>query len=125
MRKLSTIFIILCSLSVLMISCSKNGTASPTPPTPPVVPTDTTTLKQMASYPVGVAISYDLMKGNSSYSSLVRKEFDRVTFEYQMKHGANVRNDGRSEEHTSELQSQSNLVCRLLLEKKKKKKKRK
>src|SRR5688572_2206578 len=31
----------------------------------------------------------------------------------------------RSEEHTSELQSQSNLVCRLLLEKKKKKKKKK
>src|SRR2546427_9608419 len=29
----------------------------------------------------------------------------------------------RSEEHTSELQSQSNLVCRLLLEKKKKAKK--
>src|SRR5688572_32713516 len=29
--------------------------------------------------------------------------------------------NGRSEEHTSELQSQSNLVCRLLLEKKKKK----
>src|SRR5688572_31174855 len=31
----------------------------------------------------------------------------------------------RSEEHTSELQSQSNLVCRLLLEKKKKKKQQK
>src|SRR5438270_8249162 len=30
----------------------------------------------------------------------------------------------RSEEHTSELQSQSNLVCRLLLEKKKKKEKK-
>src|SRR2546427_8682187 len=30
-------------------------------------------------------------------------------------HGAHI----RSEEHTSELQSQSNLVCRLLLEKKK------
>src|SRR2546430_15821541 len=30
-----------------------------------------------------------------------------------------VRNTQRSEEHTSELQSQSNLVCRLLLEKKK------
>src|SRR5438093_4801059 len=29
---------------------------------------------------------------------------------------------GRSEEHTSELQSLTNLVCRLLLEKKKKKK---
>src|SRR5688572_33147635 len=32
--------------------------------------------------------------------------------------------ESRSEEHTSELQSQSNLVCRLLLEKKKKKKKK-
>src|SRR2546427_9532031 len=31
----------------------------------------------------------------------------------------------RSEEHTSELQSQSNLVCRLLLEKKKKTRKQK
>src|SRR2546430_12474515 len=30
-----------------------------------------------------------------------------------------ARDDHRSEEHTSELQSQSNLVCRLLLEKKK------
>src|SRR5256886_13497411 len=38
-------------------------------------------------------------------------------------HGGTVALDsavGRSEEHTSELQSQSNLVCRLLLEKKKK-----
>src|SRR2546430_17529930 len=34
-----------------------------------------------------------------------------------------VRWNVRSEEHTSELQSQSNLVCRLLLEKKKKKQK--
>src|SRR5206468_12813498 len=35
--------------------------------------------------------------------------------------GAQI-NAGRSEEHTSELQSRSDLVCRLLLEKKKKKK---
>src|SRR5688572_31556135 len=38
-------------------------------------------------------------------------------------HGTIRRPRSRSEEHTSELQSQSNLVCRLLLEKKKKKKK--
>src|SRR5688572_31324861 len=35
-------------------------------------------------------------------------------------HKACVRASARSEEHTSELQSQSNLVCRLLLEKKNK-----
>src|SRR2546430_15968603 len=34
-------------------------------------------------------------------------------------HGLDVGPGLRSEEHTSELQSQSNLVCRLLLEKKK------
>src|SRR5256885_12180426 len=41
-------------------------------------------------------------------------------------HRSNIPNnachDGRSEEHTSELQSPCNLVCRLLLEKKKKRK---
>src|SRR2546430_10446033 len=35
--------------------------------------------------------------------------------------GSRMIDHQRSEEHTSELQSQSNLVCRLLLEKKKKK----
>src|SRR5437588_8805765 len=38
--------------------------------------------------------------------------------------GDELRVDFRSEEHTSELQSHSDLVCRLLLEKKKKKKTR-
>src|SRR2546427_4212568 len=38
---------------------------------------------------------------------------------WQQQHGGQM----RSEEHTSELQSQSNLVCRLLLEKKKRKNK--
>src|SRR5688572_32422309 len=42
----------------------------------------------------------------------------RFTAEYVIEQSINRQ---RSEEHTSELQSQSNLVCRLLLEKKKKK----
>src|SRR5260221_8194871 len=36
-----------------------------------------------------------------------------------------IQHERRSEEHTSELQSHSDLVCRLLLEKKKKKKQKK
>src|SRR2546426_7329559 len=39
--------------------------------------------------------------------------------------GENGRRRTRSEEHTSELQSPCNLVCRLLLEKKKKRRKQK
>src|SRR5438105_3500689 len=42
-----------------------------------------------------------------------------------VKHADNWRFERRSEEHTSELQSRVDLVCRLLLEKKKKKKKKK
>src|SRR5438132_7510096 len=51
----------------------------------------------------------------------VRKDYDRV-FEYfpVLKERRRL----RSEEHTSELQSHSDLVCRLLLEKKKKKRQR-
>src|SRR5688572_32723741 len=41
-------------------------------------------------------------------------------FGVHMEHQDRTVDDPRSEEHTSELQSQSNLVCRLLLEKKKK-----
>src|SRR2546430_9152248 len=48
-------------------------------------------------------------------------DMDNETFEIAAGHSAPVllsQGEYRSEEHTSELQSQSNLVCRLLLEKK-------
>src|SRR5688572_31035866 len=57
------------------------------------------------------------LQGTREHQDIRRREIQAL--------GAGRRNDVssiRSEEHTSELQSQSNLVCRLLLEKKKKKK---
>src|SRR5688572_31823537 len=45
----------------------------------------------------------------------------RKSIRMTIEHGHANNFGNRSEEHTSELQSQSNLVCRLLLEKKKKK----
>src|SRR4051812_49918005 len=47
--------------------------------------------------------------------------WDALTFERLAPDSDDYRSAGRSEEHTSELQSHVNLVCRLLLEKKKKK----
>src|SRR2546430_11352323 len=58
------------------------------------------------------------------YTTLFRsKEMISGTFIVQELIGLvkTMNESNRSEEHTSELQSQSNLVCRLLLEKKKKK----
>src|SRR2546430_12510899 len=49
-----------------------------------------------------------------------RRVADRETRDRGDPAPGGVRTHARSEEHTSELQSQSNLVCRLLLEKKKK-----
>src|SRR2546430_11406144 len=47
------------------------------------------------------------------------KRGDTFTEEQLYEHLTSYLLNDRSEEHTSELQSQSNLVCRLLLEKKK------
>src|SRR5438270_2083120 len=64
------------------------------------------------------------------YTTLFRSELTRdgqarlstrVAGRRRFETGGEVSRLLRSEEHTSELQSQSNLVCRLLLEKKKKK----
>src|SRR2546430_5459660 len=56
------------------------------------------------------------------YTTLFRSELVGAAVRLMEQHGIMalpVLDGGRSEEHTSELQSQSNLVCRLLLEKKK------
>src|SRR5437016_7891183 len=53
--------------------------------------------------------------------SPVRKCIDGYeTIEFHATRASLSQTDSRSEEHTSELQSLTNLVCRLLLEKKKK-----
>src|SRR5215204_414485 len=83
--------LIVAVLFFLLPSCSKKNDP-PSPVNPPVV--NESTLKETSSVPVGVGISYDLLKSNPSYSSLVKTHFDRITAEYQMKHGANVKNDG-------------------------------
>src|SRR2546430_8018623 len=56
------------------------------------------------------------------YTTLFRSSQHRRSGHRSPDSDHRLRPDFRSEEHTSELQSQSNLVCRLLLEKKKKNK---
>src|SRR2546426_5988178 len=56
----------------------------------------------------------------TSFRSATRQ---RAAMQYPSETPPPLPSENRSEEHTSELQSPCNLVCRLLLEKKKKKKK--
>src|SRR6478672_13041927 len=55
------------------------------------------------------------------YTTLFRSRRRRHGRRAESRHDSPARPHRRSEEHTSELQSRSDLVCRLLLEKKKKK----
>src|SRR5688572_32350962 len=77
--------------------------------------------------PRSTLFPYTTLFRSSSTSTLPR--FENNPAEYRPRttvtcFGEEMDAGRRSEEHTSELQSQSNLVCRLLLEKKKKKKKK-
>src|SRR5207249_7509670 len=64
----------------------------------------------------------------TSASSRLRSRFRRIGYapvelnNFSAERPHRFQSSGRSEEHTSELQSRFDLVCRLLLEKKKKKK---
>src|SRR2546430_6268825 len=58
-------------------------------------------------------------EARASYKSLVEEYPEYPNIHYAFGRLLLELNTTRSEEHTSELQSQSNLVCRLLLEKKK------
>src|SRR2546429_5421437 len=66
----------------------------------------------METMMIGVQFSRRIVRHGYSRAGL-KKDF--------LEHARDKEHQGRSEEHTSELQSRLHLVCRLLLEKKKKK----
>lgn len=82
--------------SIVLGACSKSDTPDEvTPPPPPVTPVDTaTTLNGAASFPLGFGIDYTPFLNDPLYKGTVIREGDNVTFGYDMKHGAIVRNDG-------------------------------
>jgi endo-1,4-beta-xylanase len=53
-----------------------------------------TALKDAADFPVGAAISSTPFINDTKYSGIVKSDFDAVTFEYLMKHGAIVQDNG-------------------------------
>src|SRR2546427_5867799 len=77
-----------------------------------ILPWPTATLVNPCTGARGANLLLDIRRGRSAGARVLR----RCSW-----HGWALVAPSRSEEHTSELQSQSNLVCRLLLEKKNKK----
>ena len=84
----------LLAATICLVACKKEAPAPAPPPAPqppPVAQPDLTTpLKAEADFPIGVAISYTGMMNDARYQEIVKRDFDAVTFEYNMKHGAIV-----------------------------------
>jgi endo-1,4-beta-xylanase len=85
----SSIFLI----AIIFTSCAKNDKDIKNPGF--TSSTDTAgTLNDAADIPIGVAIDYTPTLTNAAYINLAKKEFDGVTFSYNMKHGAIVQDNG-------------------------------
>src|SRR5437870_9795223 len=100
----------------------------PRPPTSTLFPYTTLFRSQTVSVPTsharavvnvleGIQNSYGWYRGTNTVPLLPDPGYSSVNV---AKRWSSAEYPGRSEEHTSELQSRGHLVCRLLLEKKKK-----
>ncbi|MEO6733399.1 MAG: endo-1,4-beta-xylanase [Ferruginibacter sp.] len=93
MKKISLTFLVPATCLVLVFSaCTKKKEAG-TLNTANISDT-TIALKDATDITMGVAVDYPAMVTNSSYSFVAKRDFDRVTFGYHMKHGAIVRDNG-------------------------------
>jgi len=95
--KIQLIYCLTISL-FLICSCKKNndttGTTPPPTPVPPALSDTSGTLKDAADFDIGFAVDYSPFINNSAYRAVVAREADNVTFGYNMKHGAIVKDDG-------------------------------
>ena len=85
------------TVALFFIACKKNNDTSgttPPPPVPPVVSDTVGTLKDAADFDIGFAVDYSPFTNNSAYRAVVAREADNVTFGYNMKNGAIVKDDG-------------------------------
>src|SRR5688572_5850133 len=119
---------LVCVVVAIGYGCARNPRADITPGAPP------TTTRFVAAEVIAEVKDFSVALGGHATDNFLRHS-DRHTSDTRCYYTGKlqlpefysalrmVREDAdrRSEEHTSELQSQSNLVCRLLLEKKKKK----
>src|SRR2546430_14657385 len=90
-------------------------------PSNPTAPSPTTATVEPGFTLAASAANQPVPMTSESVSKLGIKSSEGISgVATKVPSASGTRRKGRSEEHTSELQSQSNLVCRLLLEKKKK-----
>ena len=102
MKRKALVYYILSAIA--MYACNKtssngsgSGTGTGTGTGGTINPDTVGVLKDAATaagFPFGIAVEYALMTNTPAYSNIVKREATSVTFGYQMKHGAIVKDDG-------------------------------
>jgi endo-1,4-beta-xylanase len=80
---------------LLLSACEKdagNGVTPPPPPPPPVV--ESVPLKSVATFPISVAAGNGAFITNATSSAILKRDFNGMTFENEMKNNAIVNSSG-------------------------------
>lgn len=77
-------------------ACKKNsgGGGTTPPPTPPPPPVETAALKSVATFPIAVAGGYGAFMTNATSSAILKRDFNGMTFENEMKNSSLVNSSG-------------------------------
>jgi GH35 family endo-1,4-beta-xylanase len=91
MKKEVSVFVF---LLVAAFACKKNaGDGSTTPPPPPPV-VETAPLKSVATFPIAVAAGNGAFMNNATSSGILKRDFNGMTFENEMKNSSLVNSSG-------------------------------
>jgi GH35 family endo-1,4-beta-xylanase len=92
MKKRVWVFVFLLTAASACKKDSGSGGTTPPPPTPPVV--ETAPLKSVATFPIAVAGGYGAFMTNATSSAILKRDFNGMTFENEMKNSSIVNNSG-------------------------------
>jgi GH35 family endo-1,4-beta-xylanase len=92
MKKRVWVFVFLLTAAGACKKDSGGGGTTPPPPTPPVV--ETAPLKSVATFPIAVAGGYGAFMTNATSSAILKRDFNGMTFENEMKNSSIVNSSG-------------------------------
>ena len=92
MKKGVWVFVVLLAAASACKKDAGNGGTTPPPPAPPVV--ETAPLKSVATFPIAVAGSSGSFMTNASSPGIIKRDFNGITFENEMKNNALVNSSG-------------------------------
>src|SRR5689334_8442182 len=95
MRTRVLVFVFLLAAASACKKDSGSGGTTPTPPPPPPPPVvETAPLKSVATFPIAVAGGYGTFITNTTSSAILKRDFNGMTFENEMKNSSIVNSSG-------------------------------